>query len=106
MGPIVPPARARYLAEIAKTVRDYHATAAAQSRLARETQQSSARWRGCSTNAAGTAPRRRERSPDPLDYRAEREAWRGRAEAFWKVVAARDVARILLVEPRRHAGIS
>ena len=25
-------------------------------------------------------------SPDPLDYRAEREAWRGRAEAFWKAV--------------------
>jgi hypothetical protein len=44
-------------------------------------------------------------SPDPLDYRAEREAWRGRAEAFWKVVAARDVEN-LLVEPRRHAGTS
>jgi hypothetical protein len=25
-------------------------------------------------------------SPDPLDYRAEREAWRDRAEAFWKAV--------------------
>jgi hypothetical protein len=24
--------------------------------------------------------------PDPLDHRAEREAWRGRAEAFWKAV--------------------
>jgi len=23
---------------------------------------------------------------DPLDYRAEREAWRGRAEAFWRAV--------------------
>jgi hypothetical protein len=43
--------------------------------------------------------------PDPLDYRAEREAWRGRAEAFWKAVAARDVEN-LPVEPRRHVGTS
>jgi isobutyryl-CoA mutase len=36
---IVPPARVRYLAEIAETVRGYHARAAEQSRLARERQQ-------------------------------------------------------------------
>jgi methylmalonyl-CoA mutase len=36
---IVPPARSRYLAEIADTVRGYHATAEAQSKLARERQQ-------------------------------------------------------------------
>jgi len=36
---IVPPARSRYLAEVADTVRTYHATAAEQSRLARERQQ-------------------------------------------------------------------
>ncbi|HZR71233.1 MAG TPA: fused isobutyryl-CoA mutase/GTPase IcmF [Burkholderiales bacterium] len=36
---IVPPARARYLAEIADTVRGYHARAAAQAKLARERQQ-------------------------------------------------------------------
>src|SRR5258705_814924 len=33
---IVPPARSRYLAEVADTVRTYHAGAAEQSRLARE----------------------------------------------------------------------
>ncbi len=33
---IVPPQRSRYLADIAETVRSYHASAAAQSRLARE----------------------------------------------------------------------
>ena len=36
---IVPPKRQRYLAEIAETVRDYHATAEQQSTLARERQQ-------------------------------------------------------------------
>jgi methylmalonyl-CoA mutase len=36
---IIPPARARYLAEIAEKVRAYHATVAEQSRLARERQQ-------------------------------------------------------------------
>jgi methylmalonyl-CoA mutase len=36
---IVPPARSRYLAEVADTVRGYHARAAEQSRLARERQQ-------------------------------------------------------------------
>jgi len=36
---IVPPARSRYLAEIADTVRAYHRRVAAQSRLARERQQ-------------------------------------------------------------------
>ena len=36
---IVPPERARYLAEIAETVREYHATIAKQSRIARERQQ-------------------------------------------------------------------
>ena len=36
---IVPPARARYLAEIAGTVRDHHAWADAQARIARERQQ-------------------------------------------------------------------
>ncbi|HEY6864903.1 MAG TPA: cobalamin-dependent protein, partial [Burkholderiales bacterium] len=36
---IVPPARVRYLAEIAETVRGYHARSAAQAKLARERQQ-------------------------------------------------------------------
>ncbi|HYC43861.1 MAG TPA: fused isobutyryl-CoA mutase/GTPase IcmF [Burkholderiales bacterium] len=36
---VVPPARARYLAEIAETVRQYHAQTAAQARAARERQQ-------------------------------------------------------------------
>ncbi len=36
---IVPPDRVRYLAEIAETVRDYHATIAEQSKIARERQQ-------------------------------------------------------------------
>ena len=36
---IVPPERARYLAEVAETVRDYHATIADQARIARERQQ-------------------------------------------------------------------
>jgi len=36
---IVPPARSRYLAEIAETVRGYHASTLEQSRLARERQQ-------------------------------------------------------------------
>jgi len=36
---IVPPARSRYLAEVAGTVRGYHARASEQSRLARERQQ-------------------------------------------------------------------
>ncbi|MFA6020224.1 MAG: methylmalonyl-CoA mutase family protein, partial [Rhodospirillales bacterium] len=36
---IVPPARTRYLAEIADTLRDYHKTIASQSALAREIQQ-------------------------------------------------------------------
>src|SRR5436190_17217516 len=36
---VVPPARVRYLAEIAETVRAYHAKALVQSRLARERQQ-------------------------------------------------------------------
>jgi methylmalonyl-CoA mutase len=37
--PIVPPARSRYLAEIADTVRGYHRVVAEQTRLAREAQQ-------------------------------------------------------------------
>src|SRR6478672_999370 len=36
---IVPPARSRYLADIAQTVRDYHAQAREQARIARERQQ-------------------------------------------------------------------
>ncbi|HVQ62534.1 MAG TPA: fused isobutyryl-CoA mutase/GTPase IcmF [Burkholderiales bacterium] len=36
---IVPPSRSRYLAEVAETVRGYHARAAEQSRMARERQQ-------------------------------------------------------------------
>jgi len=36
---VVPPARARYLAEIAETVRGYHAWSGAQAKLARERQQ-------------------------------------------------------------------
>lgn len=36
---IVPPERARYLAEVAETVRDYHKTVAEQARIARERQQ-------------------------------------------------------------------
>src|SRR5271166_2687296 len=76
---IVPPARARYLAEIAETVRDYHATAAAQSRLARETQQLRAAARlldQCGRDGAAAAKLAAERR-GALDHRARRllETW-------------------------------
>jgi methylmalonyl-CoA mutase len=76
---IVPPARARYLAEIAETVRDYHATAAAQSRLARETQQLGAAARlldQCGRDGAAAAALAAERWSE-LDPRARRllETW-------------------------------
>ncbi len=74
---IVPPARARYLAEIAETVRDYHATAP-RTRAWRARRSSSARPRGCSTNAAGTAPRRRRwrRSAGANSTRGRAGCWR------------------------------
>ena len=76
---IVPPARSRYLAEIAETVRGYHATAAEQARLAREAQQLDAAGRLLSecgsdgTSAAKLAAERR----GALDHRARRllETW-------------------------------
>ena len=76
---IVPPARSRYLAEIAETVRGYHATAAEQARLAREAQQLDAAGRllsecgGDGTPAAKLAAERR----GALDHRARRllETW-------------------------------
>ncbi len=76
---IVPPARSRYLAEIAETVRGYHATAAEQARLAREAQQLDAAGQLLSecgrdgTPAAKLAAERR----GALDHRARRllETW-------------------------------
>ena len=75
----MPPARSRYLAEIAETVRGYHATAAEQARLAREAQQLDAAGRllsecgGDGTPAAKLAAERR----GALDHRARRllETW-------------------------------
>jgi methylmalonyl-CoA mutase len=57
---IVPPARSRYLAEIADTVRGYHARVAAQSGLARERQQLLA------TRAMLAAARKDASALDPL----------------------------------------
>ena len=76
---VVPPARSRYLAEIAEAVRGYHATAAEQARLAREAQQLDAAGRllsesgGDGTAAAKLATERRA----ALDHRARRllETW-------------------------------
>ncbi len=75
----MPPARSRYLAEIAEAVRGYHATAAEQARLAREAQQLDAAGRllsesgGDGTAAAKLATERRA----ALDHRARRllETW-------------------------------
>jgi isobutyryl-CoA mutase len=76
---IVPPARSRYLAEIAETVRGYHATATEQARLAREAQQLDAAGRllsergGDGSAAAKLAAERQ----GALDHRARRllETW-------------------------------
>ena len=53
---IVPGARARYLAEIAETLREYHRWAAAQSRLARERQQLAAARALLAADGAAPAP--------------------------------------------------
>ncbi len=67
---IVPPARQRYLAEIAAEVRTYHKTAAEQARIARELQQltSSARMlEACGADSASLSPliAEREEQQDP-----------------------------------------
>ncbi len=58
---IVPPARVRYLAEIAAGIREYRAWAEAQAHIARERQQLSA-TRAMLVESSGAAPRR-----EPLD---------------------------------------
>ena len=76
---IVPPARSRYLAEIAETVRGYHATATEQARLAREARQLDAAGRllsergGDGSAAAKLAAERQ----GALDHRARQllETW-------------------------------
>ena len=60
---VVPPARVRYLAEIAETVRGYHANAIAQSRLARERQQLRAAKGMLAADAACARARRARRRP-------------------------------------------
>ncbi|MDE2146949.1 MAG: cobalamin-dependent protein [Burkholderiales bacterium] len=68
--PIVPPARVRYLADIADTVRGYHRRALEQSRLARELQQLRATAALLSTDKPG-----RHRAVEAvLDLAAQREA--------------------------------
>ena len=64
---IVPPARTRYLAEIAETVRTYHAKAGHQARIARERQQLTAAKN--MLLEAPSSPRRRGsgNAEDPLD---------------------------------------
>jgi methylmalonyl-CoA mutase len=67
--PIVPPARTRYLAEIADTVRGYKKRARAQARLAREIQQ----LREAARMLAETKPGKARASEAALDLAAERE---------------------------------
>ncbi len=55
VAPIVPANRARYLAEIAETVRGYHATTALQVKAARTVQQLAAAQEILSARGAGTA---------------------------------------------------
>ncbi len=61
---IVPPQRARYLAEIAQEVRDYKAHAAAQARIAREVQQLRAAARMLAQEAPAAAGKARPGTPD------------------------------------------
>ena len=82
---IVPPERVRYLAEIAETVRDYHAIIARQSRIARERQQLTESKRMLSEDGG---------SPDRLDalIEARNEALDPRAGKLlenWPDVVAR-----------------
>jgi len=74
--PIVPPARTRYLAEIADTVRAYKKRAHAQSRLAREIQQ----LRAAAQMLEVDKPGRAKASEAALDLATQREAHLGAAE--------------------------
>ena len=78
---VVPPQRARYLAEISQTVREYKAHAVEQSRIARERQQlvESKRMLGSSPSAVALDTRS---SPSPL-------AGEGRGEGCEPVTASR-----------------
>ncbi|MBM3361528.1 MAG: methylmalonyl-CoA mutase [Betaproteobacteria bacterium] len=67
--PIVPPARTRYLAEIADTVRGYKGRARAQARLAREVQQ----LREAARMLAETKPGKARASEAALGLASERE---------------------------------
>ena len=67
---IVPPARIRYLAEIAETMRAYHARAAEQSRLARERQQLTATKQMLLSSQSSPRKRRSSMvSPESVDSR-------------------------------------
>ncbi|TDM05517.1 MAG: methylmalonyl-CoA mutase [Ideonella sp. MAG2] len=68
--PIVPPARVRYLAEIADTVRGYKARARAQARLAREVQQ----LRATEKMLQVDKPERHRAAEAVADLAAQREA--------------------------------
>ena len=83
--PIVPAARARYLAEIADTVRGYKRARGEQARLARELQQLRAAAAMLHDRQARQAARGRSRA---IDLAAQREARLDAARAQ----AARDVA--------------
>ena len=85
---VVPPERARYLAEVAETIREYHKTIENQSRLARECQQLTQTRRmlaeagqGADTSDINSLLAKRE---DELDPRARKllETWPSIVESY------------------------
>lgn len=83
---VVPVHRQRYLAEIAETVRDYHATAAAQVKLARERQQllESKRMLGESGESGDNLNALIAKREEEMDHRAKKliENWPAVKEAY------------------------
>ncbi|HZQ62555.1 MAG TPA: fused isobutyryl-CoA mutase/GTPase IcmF, partial [Casimicrobiaceae bacterium] len=71
---IVPPSRVRYLAEIAETVRGYHAWSAQQSRIARERQQLRAARTILSAECKHVAAEAADRKQAALDCKPELSA--------------------------------
>ncbi len=78
--PIVPPARTRYLSEIADTVRGYHAHVRRQTRLAREAQQLTA-------------------TKSMLAFPSPREQEEGRGEGLAKALDALITDRVAALDP-------
>jgi methylmalonyl-CoA mutase len=98
---VVPPARVRYLAEIAQTVRTYKRDALEQSRIARERQQLTEAKRMLAASAApsaitppkkGLASAASRRSPSALagEGRGEGSSAAGLSSALDALIAARD----------------